>query len=251
MAYCIDLSGKVAVVTGGYSGIGLAITKALLGAGARAIVAGRNYDKFIEAAKELEGLSGNFDFYELDIKNGKNVPETIGRIIKKESKIDILVNNAGITKDSILLRMTDDDWLDVIDVNLNGLFYVTRSVLKYMVRAKSGKIVNISSVVGETGNAGQANYASAKAGVIAFTKSAAKEYAPRNICINAVAPGFVATAMTEKLSENIISGIKEGIPLNRFGSPDDVALAALFLSSGMSDYITGTVIDVNGGMFMR
>ncbi len=251
MAYSIDLSGKVAVVTGGYNGIGLAITKALLGAGARAIIAGKSYDKFIEAAKELAGLSGNFDFYELDIKNGKNIPETIGKIIKKESKIDILVNNAGITKDSILLRMTDDDWLDVINVNLNGLFYVTKSILKYMVRAKSGKIVNISSVVGETGNAGQANYASAKAGMIAFTKSAAKEYASRNICINAVAPGFIATAMTEKLNENIISGIKEGIPLNRFGSPDDVALAVLFLSSGMSDYITGTVIDVNGGMFMR
>jgi len=251
MGYCIDLTGKVALVTGGYSGIGLSVVKSLLSAGARVIIAGKNYNKFVLVKDELSVLNNNFDFYEIDISNSKNVSETINKIIKKESKIDILVNNAGITKDSILIKMKDDDWFDVINVNLNGLFYITKNVIKYMIKAKSGKIINITSVVGESGNTGQANYASSKAGIIGFTKSVAKEYAGRNILINAVAPGFIGTHMTGNLSEGIKSKIKETIPLNRFGYTDDVAYAVLFLSSDMSNYITGATIDVNGGMYMR
>ncbi len=251
MSYCIDLNGKVTLVTGGYAGIGLSIVKTQLSAGARVIILGKVYDKFLNILDELKKISDNFDFYELDIKNSKKVMDIIQKIAAKEANIDILVNNAGIVKDSLLIKMNDEDWLEVMDVNLNGLFYVTKNVLKYMVKAKSGKVINITSVIGETGNAGQANYAATKAGIIAFTKSIAKEYATRGITANAVAPGFIKSSMTDKLSEDIKDRIKKGIPLNRIGAPADVSNAVLFLSSVLSDYITGAVIDVNGGMFMR
>ena len=251
MSYCIDLNGKVTLVTGGYAGIGLSIVKTQLLAGARVIILGKTYNKFLNIQDELKKISDKFDFYELDIKNSKEVTNIIQKIAAKESKIDILVNNAGIVKDSLLIRMSDEDWLEVMDVNLNGLFYVTKNVLKYMVKAKSGKVINITSVIGAIGNAGQANYAAPKAGIIAFTKSIAKESAARGIIANAVAPGFIKSSMTDKLSEDIKDGIKSGIPLNRIGDPADVSNAVLFLSSILSDYITGAVIDVNGGMFMR
>ncbi|MHB8292500.1 MAG: 3-oxoacyl-ACP reductase FabG, partial [bacterium] len=190
-------------------------------------------------------------FYESDISNSGGISETIENIILQDGKIDILVNNAGITKDAILIKMSDDDWNEVINVNLNGLFYIVKNVIKYMIKAKAGKIINISSVIGESGNAGQANYASAKAGIIAFTKSIAKEYASRNIYVNAIAPGFIGTDMTDKLNETVKNNIKKEIPLNRFGAPEDVSNAVLFLASNLSDYITGATIDVNGGMYMR
>ena len=251
MSYCIDLSGKVTIVTGGYAGIGLSIVKTQLSAGARVIILGKTYNKFLDIRNELKEISDEFDFYELDIKNSQEVTDIIRKIEAKESKIDILVNNAGIVRDSLLIRMSDEDWLDVLDVNLNGLFYVTKNVLKYMVKAKSGRVINITSVIGETGNAGQANYAAAKAGIIAFTKSIAKEYAARGIIANAVAPGFIKSSMTDKLPEDIKDGIKKTIPLSRIGDPTDVSNAVLFLSSILSDYITGAVINVNGGMFMQ
>lgn len=250
MSYCIDLSGKVVLVTGGYAGIGLSITKTQLSAGARVIILGKTGDKFLAVKDELMGISNNFDFYELDIKNSKDVTDVIQQIMKKEPKIDVLVNNAGIVRDALIIRMSDEDWLEVMDVNLNGLFYVTKNVLKYMIKAKNGRIINISSVIGKTGNIGQSNYAATKAGIIAFTKSIAREYASRGIIANAVSPGFIKSSMTDKLPENIKDGIKKGIPLDRIGDPADVSNAVLFLSSGLSDYITGSVIDVNGGMSM-
>ncbi len=250
MSYCINLSGKVSVVTGGYAGIGLSIVKTQLLAGARVIILGKTYDKFLNIRDELKNISNEVDFYALDIRNSKDVVDVIQRIIVKESRIDILINNAGIVKDSLLIRMSDEDWLNVMDVNLNGLFYVTKNVLKYMVKARSGRVINIASVIGEIGNAGQSNYAATKAGIIAFTKSIAKEYAARGIVANVVSPGFIKSAMTDGLSGDIKDEIKKGIPLKRIGDPVDVSNAVLFLSSVLSDYVTGSVIDVNGGMFM-
>lgn len=250
MSYCIDLTGTTVLVTGGYAGIGLSIVKTQLSAGARVIILGKSHDKFLAVRDEVKAISDDFDFYELDIRNSKLVVEVIQKIAAKESGIDVLVNNAGIVKDSLLIRMSDEDWLDVIDVNLNGLFYITKNVLKYMVRAKSGRIINIASVIGKTGNVGQANYAASKAGIIAFTKSIAKEYASRGILINAVAPGFIKSFMTDKLPGDIKDGITKTIPLNRIGESADVSNTVLFLSSVLSEYITGSVIDVNGGMFM-
>jgi 3-oxoacyl-[acyl-carrier protein] reductase len=250
MSICIELTGKTAVVTGGSSGIGLSISKVLLNAGARVIIIDIDEKRFLGVKDEIEKISPEFDFYEADIKNSEKISETIQKIISKESKIDILVNNAGIVKDGLLIRMSDEDWLDVINVNLNGMFYITKNVLKHMVKAKSGRIISIASVIGEIGNTGQANYAASKAGIIALTKSIAKEYAARGILANAIAPGFIKTVMTDKLPEDIKDTIKKGIPLNKIGEPYDIANAVLFLCSELSGYITGSVLNVNGGMYM-
>ena len=250
MSFCIELTGKTAIVTGGSSGIGLSISQVLLNAGARVIIIDIDEKRFISLKDEIEKISPEFDFYEADIKNSEKISETIQKIISKESKIDILVNNAGIVKDGLLIRMSDEDWLDVINVNLNGMFYITKNVLKHMFKAKSGRIISIASVIGEIGNTGQANYAASKAGIIALTKSIAKEYAARGILANAIAPGFIKTVMTDKLPEDIKDAIKKGIPLNKIGEPYDIANAVLFLCSELSGYITGSVMNVNGGMYM-
>ncbi|MHB1660647.1 MAG: 3-oxoacyl-[acyl-carrier-protein] reductase [bacterium] len=250
MSLCIELNGKTAVVTGGSSGIGLSISEALLKAGARVIIIDINEKRFISVKDEIKKISSEFDFYEADIKNSEKISETVQSIISKESKIDILVNNAGIVKDGLLIRMSDEDWLDVINVNLNGMFYITKNVLKHMVKAKSGRIISIASVIGEIGNTGQANYAASKAGIIAFTKSIAKEYAARGVLANAIAPGFIKTVMTDKLPEDVKDAIKKGIPLNKIGEPYEIANAVLFLCSELSGYITGSVLNVNGGMYM-
>ena len=250
MSVKIDLKGKVAVVTGGSSGIGLSISKVLLNAGARVIIIDID-DKRFEAVKdEIKKISDDFDFYISNVKNSEKISDTVNAVISKESKIDILVNNAGIVKDGLLIRMSDEDWLDVIDVNLNGMFYITKNVLKHMVKAKSGRIISIASVIGEIGNTGQANYAASKAGIIAFTKSIAKEYAARGILANAVAPGFIRTVMTDKLPEDVKDAIKKSIPLNKIAEPEEIANVVLFLCSELSAYITGTVLNVNGGMYM-
>ena len=250
MSICIELTGKTAVVTGGSSGIGLSISKVLLNAGARVIIIDIDEKRFISVKDEIKKISPEFDFYEADIKNSEKISEIIQKIISKESKIDILVNNAGIVKDGLLIRMSDEDWLDVINVNLNGMFYITKSVLKHMVKAKSGRIISIASVIGEIGNTGQANYAASKAGIIALTKSIAKEYAARGILANAIAPGFIKTVMTDKLPEDIKDAIKKSIPLNKIAEPEEIANAVLFLCSELSAYITGSVLNVNGGMYM-
>ena len=250
MSICIELTGKTAVVTGGSSGIGLSISKVLLNAGARVVIIDIDEKRFISVKDEIKKISPEFDFYEADIKNSEKISEIIQKIIYKESKIDILVNNAGIVKDGLLIRMSDEDWLDVINVNLNGMFYITKNVLKHMVKAKSGRIISIASVIGEIGNTGQANYAASKAGIIALTKSIAKEYAARGIIANAIAPGFIKTVMTDKLPEDIKDAIKKSIPLNKIAEPEEIANAVLFLCSELSAYITGSVLNVNGGMYM-
>ena len=250
MSIYIELTGKTAVVTGGSSGIGLSISKVLLNAGARVVIIDIDEKRFISVKDEIKKISPEFDFYEADIKNSEKISEIIQKIIYKESKIDILVNNAGIVKDGLLIRMSDEDWLDVINVNLNGMFYITKNVLKHMVKAKSGRIISIASVIGEIGNTGQANYAASKAGIIALTKSIAKEYAARGIIANAIAPGFIKTVMTDKLPEDIKDAIKKSIPLNKIAEPEEIANAVLFLCSELSAYITGSVLNVNGGMYM-
>ena len=250
MSVKIDLKGKVAVVTGGSSGIGLSISKVLLNAGARVIIIDIDDKRFETVKDEIKKISGDFDFYISNVKNSEKISDTVNAVISKESKIDILVNNAGIVKDGLLIRMSDEDWLDVIDVNLNGMFYITKNVLKHMVKAKSGRIISIASVIGEIGNTGQANYAASKAGIIAFTKSIAKEYAARGILANAVAPGFIRTVMTDKLPEDVKDAIKKSIPLNKIAEPEEIANVVLFLCSELSAYITGTVLNVNGGMYM-
>ena len=250
MSVKIDLKGKIAVVTGGSSGIGLSISKVLLNAGARVIIIDIDDKRFETVKDEIKKISGDFDFYTSNVKNSEKISDTVNAVIAKESKIDILVNNAGIVKDGLLIRMSDEDWLDVIDVNLNGMFYITKNVLKHMVKAKSGRIISIASVIGEIGNTGQANYAASKAGIIAFTKSIAKEYAARGILANAIAPGFIRTIMTDKLPEDVKDAIKKSIPLNKIAEPEEIANAVLFLCSELSAYITGTVLNVNGGMYM-
>ncbi len=250
MSVNIDLKGKVAVVTGGSSGIGLSISKVLLNAGARVIIIDIDDKRFETVKDEIKKISDDFDFYTSNVKNSEKISDTVNAVIAKESKIDILVNNAGIVKDGLLIRMSDEDWLDVIDVNLNGMFYITKNVLKHMFKAKSGRIISIASVIGEIGNTGQANYAASKAGIIAFTKSIAKEYAARGILANAIAPGFIRTVMTDKLPEDVKDAIKKSIPLNKIAEPEEIANAVLFLCSELSAYITGTVLNVNGGMYM-
>ncbi|RZV40363.1 MAG: 3-oxoacyl-[acyl-carrier-protein] reductase [Candidatus Acidulodesulfobacterium acidiphilum] len=250
MSVKIDLKGKVSVVTGGSSGIGLSISKVLLNAGARVIIIDIDDKRFETVKDEIKKISENFDFYTSNVKNSEKISDTVNAIIAKESKIDILVNNAGIVKDGLLIRMSDEDWLDVINVNLNGMFYITKNVLKHMFKAKSGRIISIASVIGEIGNTGQANYAASKAGIIAFTKSIAKEYAARGILANAIAPGFIRTVMTDKLPEDVKDAIKKSIPLNKIAEPEEIANAVLFLCSELSAYITGTVLNVNGGMYM-
>ena len=250
MSVKIDLKGKIAVVTGGSSGIGLSISKVLLNAGARVIIIDIDDKRFETVKDEIKKISGDFDFYTSNVKNSEKISDTVNAVIAKESKIDILVNNAGIVKDGLLIRMSDEDWLDVIDVNLNGMFYITKNVLKHMFKAKSGRIISIASVIGEIGNTGQANYAASKAGIIAFTKSIAKEYAARGILANAIAPGFIRTVMTDKLPEDVKDAIKKSIPLNKIAEPEEIANAVLFLCSELSAYITGTVLNVNGGMYM-
>ena len=244
-----SLEGQTALVTGGSRGIGKAIAISLAKEGAEVII---NYSASLEAANkvvsEISSFGGSAYILQADISNENSVNELIKRVLEKNNKIDVLVNNAGITKDGLLMRMKTDDWQKVLDLNLSGVFYCTRAVSRQMLKQKKGRIINITSVVGLMGNAGQANYAAAKAGVVGLTQSAAKEFASRGITVNAVAPGFISTDMTKELnSEAILSAI----PLGRFGNPEDVAGAVRFLAADPSaGYITGQTIQVDGGMVM-
>ncbi len=241
------VNGKIALITGGASGIGAIITRKLLENGAVAIIVDVDEQIGTTTARQY-GEKAHF-FY-MNIAEEKSVSETIDKIINGFARIDILVNNAGITNDKLLIRMTKEDWDRVINVNLTGTFLVTRAVVKHMMKQRYGRIVNIASVIGMIGNAGQANYAASKAGIIGLTKSCAKEFASRNITVNAIAPGFIETKMTEKLPEEIRQAYFKLIPLGRFGKPEDVANLALFLCSDQADYITGQVIAIDGGMVM-
>ncbi|MEX1012188.1 MAG: 3-oxoacyl-[acyl-carrier-protein] reductase [Waddliaceae bacterium] len=232
------LDGKTAVVTGGTAGIGKAIAIAFSEAGADVIIFGTNQERGDKVASDIQGR-----FVSVDVSNYNQVKEAIQNI----GTIDILVNNAGINQDNLLLRMTEEEWDRVIDVNLKSCFNTCKAALRSMIKSKYGKIINISSVVGISGNPGQVNYAASKSGMIGFSKTLAKEVASRNICINCIAPGFIETPMTDRLTENQTKEILDTIPLRRLGKPDDIAQMALFLSSPLSDYITGQVFVVDGG----
>lgn len=246
----MQLKDKVALVTGGARGIGKAIAMALARAGADIAVADVNLEEAQKTAAEIEGLGRKSMAISVDVTDYAKVEEAVNKILDKFSKLDILINNAGITKDNLLLRMGQQEWDAVLNVNLKGSFNCLKAVSRPMVKQRSGKIVNIASIIGIIGNPGQANYSASKAGLIALTKTAAKELASRNINVNAIAPGFIQTDMTAKLSAELQQKMKEAIPLDKFGTPDDVAAACLFLASEDSAYITGQTIVVDGGMVM-
>lgn len=238
---------KTAIVTGGAAGIGAGIAKKFAREGIRVAVCDIDEIQGKNTAVEIGGMAS---FYPLDIASEDAVNKTVTAIGNDFVNIDILVNNAGITIDRLILRMNKDDWDNVIKINLTGTFLMTRAVSKYMLKQRSGRIINIASVIGLIGNAGQANYAASKAGVIGLTKSAAKELAARNITVNAIAPGFIETRMTARLTDDVKTNYLKLIPLGRFGSADDVAELALFLASDAASYITGQVIGLDGGMVM-
>lgn len=242
---------RVALITGAAQGIGKAITLRFASEGADVIIVDSKLDGAQAVAKEVERLGRKSLPIKCDVSNAIEVDSLVIEIQKMFPRIDILVNNAGVTRDNLLLRMQESDWDLVMDVNLKGPFLLVKAVSPVMMRQKYGRIVNISSVVGLMGNAGQANYSASKGGLIAFTKSVAKELASRNITCNAVAPGFIETPMTEKLPDNVKENYIKAIPLNRFGKANDVAEAVLFLSSEEAGYITGQILGIDGGMFMR
>jgi len=245
------LKGKVALVTGAARGIGKEIALTLAKAGAEVIV---NYNGSKERAeavvKEIEDMGGSARIYKCNVADEEESKQMVQEVLAKYGKVDILVNNAGITRDNLIMRMTEEDYDAVLNTNLKGAFHMIRHLSRTFIKQRSGKIINISSVSGVMGNAGQANYAASKAGLIGLTKSVARELASRNICVNAVAPGFIATEMTEVLSESVQDNLKKMIPLGKMGSPKDVANMVLFLAGENSDYITGQVIHVDGGMVM-
>ncbi|MEK6715382.1 MAG: 3-oxoacyl-[acyl-carrier-protein] reductase, partial [Candidatus Omnitrophota bacterium] len=231
-------------------GIGREIALLFAQEGSSLAICDINLESAEATAKEIGALGRQALGIAADVTSVASVDETINKILDKFGKIDILVNNAGITRDNLMLRMPEADWDAVINVNLKGTFNVSKSVSKVMLKQRQGKIINIASIIGLIGNAGQANYAASKAGIIGLTKSTAKELAPRNICVNAVAPGFIQTDMTAKLPEDIKEKMLKNIPLGKFGTASDVAKTCLFLAGGESDYITGQVIVVDGGMVM-
>ena len=243
------LKDRVAIVTGGARGIGKKISQAFLEEGASVYIFDVNEEEGVRTIDEFQSAYDNkVNFFKVDITDEKGVKQSIKKIIEAEGRIDILVNNAGITRDNLILRMSLEDWKKVIDINLTGAFICSKHTVKYMVKNRSGKIINISSIVGVHGNAGQSNYSSSKAGIIGLTKTLARELAGRNILVNAIAPGYIETEMTKKLSDKIKEKLMEQIPTGRLGSVDDVAKTALFLASDDSNYITGTVINLDGGM---
>jgi 3-oxoacyl-[acyl-carrier protein] reductase len=241
----IDLTGKVAMVTGGSRGIGYAISERLCAAGAAVAVI--NQSRALEAAAELCG-EGHAIGVRADISSPEEVENALAQVEEQLGPVDILVNNAGITRDGLLVRMSEADWDAVLDTNLKGAFLVTRLVSRGMIQRRWGRIINITSVVGITGNRGQANYAASKAGMIGFTKAVSRELASRNVLVNAVAPGFIETDLTKGLAEPARKALADRIALGRLGATDDVASAVLFLASDLADYITGQVLVVDGGL---
>lgn len=252
MSVAIDLTGQVALVTGSRRGLGKAIAMRLAEAGADIVINDilPGQEEAEATAAEIRAMGRRAIAVCGDVSNADDATKMIEQAWAEMGKIDILVNNAGITRDNLLVRMSDDEWQSVININLSGAFYCTRAAAKRMMKARYGRIINIASVIGLMGNAGQTNYAAAKAGMIGMTKANAKELSSRGITVNAIAPGFIVSAMTDKLSDEQKAKMQAGIPQDRFGTADDVANAVLFYASALSSYTTGHVLNVDGGMVM-
>ncbi len=244
------LKGKVAIVTGGSRGIGRAIAQALSREGAIVVVCSRSLDANRETAEQINSEGGSAHPLQIDVTDSDSVTALVKSVVAKFSRIDILVNNAGVTADNLILRLKEADWDSVIDTNLKGTFNCIKAVARTMIKQRGGKIINIASVVGMVGNAGQANYCASKAGIIGLTKSAARELGSRGITVNCVAPGLIETAMTDALTDEAKKEVTRLIPLGRVGKPEDVAGVVKFLASPAADYITGEVIRADGGMAM-
>jgi 3-oxoacyl-[acyl-carrier protein] reductase len=244
------LSEKVAIVTGASRGIGRCIALALAAQGAKVVASARNAETLDNLVEEIKQQGGEATAVVGDVAVDTDASELIDQAVAKYGQVDILVNNAGITRDGLLLRMKNEDWDAVLDTNLKGAFLCIRAAAKVMSKQRSGRIINISSVVGEMGNAGQANYCASKAGLLGLTKSVARELARRNVTVNAITPGFIVTDMTDDMTDKARQAITEQIPLGRLGEVDDIANAVIFLASDQSSYITGQVLGINGGMYM-
>jgi 3-oxoacyl-[acyl-carrier protein] reductase len=244
----VDLTGHTAVVTGASQGLGKAIAMALAAAGAKVACVARSADKLAETVGAITAAGGQAEAFPCDVKESAPVDALIDGLVEKWGKVDILVNNAGVTRDTLLPRMSDDDWDTVIDTNLRGSFLFARACSRHMMRARYGRIINISSVSGLMGNPGQTNYSASKAGIIGFTRSLSRELAGRKVTINAVCPGFIESEMTKVLGEVVIEEAKKRIPAKRLGTPEDVATCVLFLASPAACYVTGQVLTVDGGM---
>ena len=242
-----EWDGKLALVTGGSRGIGRAIAAALVERGVRVVLTGRSEARARETAEELgSGAQG----LAMDVSDREAVARVIKSVLEEHARIDILVNNAGITRDNLLMRMKPEEWDAVIATNVNALYYCSQAVLRPMIRQRSGRVINMSSVVGLTGNAGQVNYAASKAAILGFTKALAREVASRNVTVNAIAPGYIETDMTRELPQSATEALREAIPMKRIGQASDVAAAVLYLASEGASYVTGQVLQVNGGLYM-
>ncbi len=246
----MEISGQVAFITGGARGIGKAIAEAFAKIGCNLVIADIDESLSQETAAEIGKGGVETHAVRIDVSSADSVTRAFKSAMDRFGRIDILINNAGITRDNLLMRMKEDDWDAVLSINLKGTFLCTKEVIRIMSKQKYGRIVNIASVVAFVGNPGQANYSASKAGMVGLTKTTAKEYASRGITVNAVAPGFIVTAMTEALPDNVKDEMKKAIPVGEFGTVDDVANAVVFLSLPGSGYITGQTIHVNGGMYM-
>jgi 3-oxoacyl-[acyl-carrier protein] reductase len=244
------MSQRVAVVTGGSRGIGRATALRLAKAGHAIVIASPELELNEEVAAEIRAAGGAASTANLNLTNNESIQQTFAAVLKEQGRIDVLVNNAGITKDSLSMRMKESDWRLVLEINLFGAFFCAQQVIPPMMKQRWGRIINIASVVGEMGNAGQANYVASKAGLIGLTKTLAQELGSRNITVNAIAPGFIQTAMTDVLPEEVKQKMMAATSMKRFGQPDDIANAVAFLAGDESGYITGAVLKVNGGMYM-
>ena len=247
---CCNLTDKVAIVTGASRGIGEAIAKKISSCGAKIILIARNSDQLVAVKETIISNGGIAESIAGDVSNLNSISEIVTNTIDKWGRIDILVNNAGIARDNIIMRMKESDWDSVMNINLKGCFNGIKSVARPMIKNKAGRIINITSVIGQIGNAGQSNYAASKAGIMGLTKSMAKELGSRNITVNAVAPGYITTDMTNELNDEVKEQLKSSIPLGRLGTPDDVANLVCFLASDEAGYITGQTFNVDGGMVM-